>query len=136
MPRILTDQPNKVTFLDNIGGGKLTLLYRMPSTDERIEYTNAQVSRKGRKIESITGTTRQKYGAKILVGITDGEWQKADKTPLSSDEKSPYFDAKWKDIIKDLASDVIAMLAIHVFENALSIDTSEEDEAGEGEDPT
>ena len=134
MARILSDQPCEVTFEDNIAGGKITLKYRPPTTEERIKYSNSQVSRHGRKVESILGDTRQKFGKKILVGITDGDFVKADGKPLSSDPASKNYDETWKTIVETYAPDVIAMLAMHVFENALSIsdaDTEEKDE-----DPT
>lgn len=120
MPRILSDEPCEVTFDDNIAGGKIKIKYRMPTTEERIKYSNSQVNRHGRKIESIIGDTRQKFGKIILAGITDGDFVKAGNKPLSSNEDSPNYDAGWKEIVAKYAPDVIAMLAMHVFENALS----------------
>jgi len=131
MPRILSDEPCEVTFDDNIAGGKIKIKYRMPTTEERIKYSNSQVNRHGRKIESIIGDTRQKFGKIILAGITDGDFVKAGNKPLSSNEDSSNYDAGWKEIVAKYAPDVIAMLAMHVFENALSR-TEPDDE----EDPT
>jgi hypothetical protein len=131
MPRILSDEPCEVTFNDNIAGGKIKIKYRMPTTEERIKYSNSQVNRHGRKIESIIGDTRQKFGKIILAGITDGDFVKAGNKPLSSNEDSSNYDAGWKEIVAKYAPDVIAMLAMHVFENALSR-TEPDDE----EDPT
>lgn len=133
MPRILSDKPCKVTFADNIAGGNITLEYRLPTTEERIAYTNGQVSRHGRKIESIMGNTRMKFGAKILTGIADGEFQKEDGKPLSSRQDSPDYNAEWKALVEKYAPDVVAMLAMHVFENALSLGESQSDEV---EDPS
>ena len=134
MPRLLSDKPCKVTFADNLAGGNITLEYRMPTTEERISYTNGQISRHGRKVESIMGNTRMKFGAKILTGITDGEFQKDDGKALSSRQDSPDYDAGWKALVEKFAPDVVAMLAMHVFENALTM--SDQGDEGDDKDPS
>jgi hypothetical protein len=134
MPRILSDEPCEVTFDDNIAGGKIKIRYRMPTTEERIKYSNSQVNRSGRKLESIIGDTRQKFGKIILAGITDGDFMTAGNKPLSSNEGSPHYDAGWKEIVAKYAPDVIAMLAMHVFENALILGDGNDEQ--EDEDPT
>jgi hypothetical protein len=126
--RILSDEPCKVTFTDNIAGGKITLEYRLPTPDERVIYSNALITRKGKKVESAYGETRQKWGYNILTGITDGEFGRNKKTPISSSPQSPIYDAEWKEIVKKFAPDVIERLAMHVFENALTISEVEEEE--------
>jgi len=135
MARILSDEPCKVTFDDNIAGGKITLFYRLPTTEERIKYANSQITRNGRKVESIMGQTRQTFGTKILIGITDGEFAKDKKKFISSNPESPDYDPAWKTHIAKHASDVIATLAMHVFENALITENPETEEDGEQENP-
>ncbi|MFA6290231.1 MAG: hypothetical protein WC637_00540 [Victivallales bacterium] len=125
MPRILSNEPCKVTFQDNIAGGNITLEYTLPSAEDRIKYSNSMISRKGRKVEAVYGETRMKYGEKILSGIKDGDFLKNDGTKLSSNPESPAYNADWKKMIVDFAPDVIAMLAMHVFENALTINETE-----------
>lgn len=123
-----------VTFDDNISGGKITLEYRMPTPDERVKYANEQVVRSGRKVKSASGETRQKYGLRILTGITDGQFTQEGGKPLSSDKNSPHYNEGWKAIIAQYASDVVATLAQHVFENAVSAADTENDD--DEEDPT
>jgi hypothetical protein len=118
--RILSNDPCVIKCNDNISGGFLTLYYRLPTTEERIEYTNSQVSRKGGKIESILGDTRMKFGYDILTGFAEGDFGKDKNTPISSDPASPLYDPKWKDIIKQYSGDVITWLASYVFENPLT----------------
>jgi hypothetical protein len=130
MPRILSNKPCKVTFQDNISGGNITLGYIPPSSDDRIKYSNSIITRKGRKIDSTMGETRAKYGKKILDSITDGDFAREDGRPISSNPQSPAYDEKWKDIVAEFAPDVVAMLAIHVFEAGLTISETED------EDPT
>jgi hypothetical protein len=136
MPRILSDQPCNVTFSDNISGDKITVEYRMPTSEERIKYANSQISRHGGKITSTTGETRQKYGMRILTGIADGSFVKGDGKPLSSNPQSPDYDPAWKAIVIKYASDVISQLAMHVFENALMDEELDMEIAGDEGNPT
>jgi hypothetical protein len=130
--RILSDEPCKITFSDNIAGGSITLEFRPPTMEERIKFANSLVTRHGRKVEYTQGETRSKYGFKILTGITDGEFAKPGNIPISSNPQSADFTADWKELVAKYAPDVIAMLAMHVFENALSKVETEDDE----ENPT
>jgi hypothetical protein len=125
MGRILNDKPCEVTFLDRISDSKITLTYRMPTTDERVAYANSLVTRRGTKVESGMGEARLKYGAKILLGFKDGSFE-TDKGPLSCDQNSPNYDPAWKTFISKYAQDIIIMLAVHVFE--ASVVTSEPDD--------
>lgn len=127
MPRILNDKPCEVTFDDTISDTKITLSYRLPTTEERIKYTNSTITRKRNRIESTIGETRLKFGAAILIGFKEGAFA-TDKGILSSDPASPNYDPEWKSIIKKYAQDVITMLAIHVFESPLSVDDAPDDE--------
>lgn len=133
MPRILNDKPYEVTFDDTISDTKITLSYRLPTTSERIKYSNSTITRKRNKIESTMGETRLKFGAAILIGFKEGAFA-TDKGILSSDPASPNYDSEWKSIIKKYAQDVIIMLAIHVFESPLSIDDASDDDDDDDED--
>jgi hypothetical protein len=126
MARILSDKPNGVTFFDRISESKITLFYRMPTTEERIAYSNSLITRRGTKVESNIGEARGKYGARILTGFKDGDFATEDG-PLSSDPASPNFKPNWKAILLQYAQDVVDMLAIHVFEASLMIDTPDDE---------
>ena len=128
MPRLLNDKPCEVTFFDRISDSKITLFYRLPTTEERVGFANGLVTRRGNKIDTSMGQARLKYAGLILLGFKDGSFS-TDKGPLSSDEKSPHYDPAWKTFIRQYAQDVLQMLAIHVFE--ASVVTSEPDEAEE-----
>ena len=131
MPRLLNDKPCEVTFFDRISDSRITLTYRLPTTDERVGFANALVTRQGNKVKSRMGEARLKYGLKILVGIRDGDFE-TDKGPLSSNPASPHYDPAWKVFIRDYAQDVVQMLTVHVFES--SVVSDEADDVLEGED--
>jgi len=134
MPRELNDSPCEVTFLDRISNSKITLYYRMPDTEERIAYANAQIIRKGGKVINNQGEARIKYGLAILTGFRDGAFAKGKDQPLSANPQSPNYDPAWKAPVKRYASDIVALLAVHVFEASVVTHTPDAEDEEEVED--
>ena len=133
MPRTLNDKPCEVTFLDRISNSKITLYYRMPTTEERIGYSNAQIIRKDGKVKNNTGEARIKYGLLVMTGFKDGDFVTDDNKPLSSDPHSSFYNPAWKTIVKQYASDIVSLLAVHVFDASVMPQNQDPDEAdGEG----
>lgn len=133
MPRTLNDQRCEVTFFDRLSNSKITLYYRMPTTEERIAYANAQILRKDGKVKNNTGEARIKYGLAILTGFKDGDFEKGENQPLSADPKSPHYDPAWKTVIKQYASDIVSLLAVHVFDaSVITVPDADEDAGDEG----
>ena len=135
MPRQLNDKPCEVTFQDRLSTdrdgnpSKITLYYHLPTTEDRIGYANAQIVRQGNTVKNNMGEARLKYGLKILAGFKDGDFEKDDRQPMSSDPASPNYDPGWKARIRQYASDIVSLLAIHVFD--ASVVTSEPDTPAE-----
>ena len=132
MARMLNDKPCEVTFLDKISDSKITLFYRLPTTEERIKYTNAQFTRRANKVESHIGEARQKYGLAILLGFKEGAFE-TDKGLISSDPQSPKYEPEWKEVVKKYAPDIIEMLALHAYDYSVVTHTPENDSE---EDPS
>ena len=148
MPRLLNDKPCEVTFHDRLSTGKdgnpskVTLFYHLPTTEDRIGYANAQIIRQGNTIKNNMGEARLKYGLKILTGFRDGDFEADDGRPMSSAPASPHYDPAWKTKVRQYASDIVSLLAVHVFD--ASVTTSEPDapadadpeapDVGKGED--
>ncbi len=134
--RALSDAPCAMTFNDKISGDQITLFYRMPTSEEQIEYDNSLVERKRNKIVSKTGEIRQRYGRKILTGIGEGSFGVPGKNgklvPLSSDPEQKGYKEDWKKLVEKHAPDVVSMLAFVVFEQSLERDDPE----GTEEDPS
>jgi hypothetical protein len=136
MGRILDDEPGILKLNDRISNSTLTLEYRMPTTAERATYSNALVTRRGNKFEYHYTETRVKYGLIILTGFADGDFYKTKEKPLSWKPESPDYDPKWKAIVKAKASDVLELLAIHVFElSVVKTPDAAEDEVPDEKDP-
>lgn len=134
MPRVLNDKPCEVTFFDRISDSRITLYYRLPTPEERIKYTNSGITRRGNKMEPRLGETRVNYGLLILTGFKDGDFEKAPRQPIASDQESPNYDPGWKSLVKQYAADVLEMLAVHVFEASLVSDLPD-DNNGDTKDP-
>lgn len=139
MPRRLSDELNELKIEDKLSGSEIVLYYRMPTTEERVKYTNALVRREGNRLVSRQGEARHKYGALILAGIRDGDFDRkvGDRyLPLSSTPGSENYDPEWKAQVKKHAPDLIDFLAVHVFEQSAEQAQKEDLAPGEGEDPS
>lgn len=131
MPRILSDDINILIVQDNISGSELGLLYRMPTPQERIAYSNSTIQRRGRNVEMRIGEARQKFGIKILVGIREGDFVKKEgkkHVPLSSDPESKHYDPDWKKHMQAHAADLIEILCARVFDVSAEVLEGEESE--------
>lgn len=118
MARRLSNDPCRVTFADKISGGTITFPYRMPATEERAGYENELWTKdeKTGEVKDCVRATRRKYGLKILTGITEGDFEDAAGNPISSDPASEHYREDWADQVKEFASDLLELLAIHVYE--------------------
>ncbi len=119
MPRELSNEPCELTFDDRISGDKITVFYRMPTSQERVKYANGYVTRQGNKIVSSLGELRMKAGAAVLVGFKKGAFSVPGKGLISAEPTDPNFDPEWKKIVIKYAPDVVEMTAIHAFESSL-----------------
>ena len=137
MPRIMDDGLNTLKIWDNISNMELEVYYRRPTTEERAAFSNESIRRTRNKLLFRTAQARQKFGLKILAGIREGDFiiKKGGKdVPIASDPKSPHHDPEWKDLMMKYASDIVELLAAHVFEASAEIMNEEEDGGSTTED--
>lgn len=120
MARRLGEQDNEMRFQDNLSGSEIVLFYRMPTTRERVGYTNESFQRKGNKVINRSVQARLKFGFEILTGFRDGDFEIQTKggewEPISSDPDSKHHYPDWKGHVKKYASDLVEHLAIRVFD--------------------
>lgn len=137
MGRLLSaTNENELTLFDNISDSGIVLKYRNPTTAERQGFNNMSVQRKGRKVKFRHTEARLKYGAKILTGFREGDFQieKAGEiVPLSADQGSEHYVPEWKKLILAMAPDIIELLAVRVFEASCEIEEAADDEIPENE---
>ena len=128
MARDLDNDFNELKLHDNISDSQIVLYYREPTTEERMAYANESVQRKRNKVVTRVPETRVKFGAMILTGFREGDFifkKDGVKVPMSADASSPNYYPDWKSHIQRKASDLLMILAAHVF------DTSAEAEPGD-----
>lgn len=136
MARSIEQEVNELKIFDNISNSSLVVYYRNPTTQERAAYANESVQRKRNKIVTRIPEARLKFGGLILEGFREGDFTRkaGGKTvPMASDPQSPHYDPDWKKRLLEGASDIVMLLAGHVFD--VSAETEDPDEKlDDGED--
>ena len=136
MARKLGDENNTVVIQDNLSDSEITLHYRMPTTTELTAYSNGMVVRRGNKLKRQVGEMRQKYGARILIGVGPDSFERREGgkwLPVISDPAAAGFDKDWKSHVVDQAPDIIEALAVHVFETSVQLATPDDDDDDDDE---
>jgi hypothetical protein len=123
MGRLLSTKPNTLTIHDNISNSQIVFQYRMPTTEERMNYSNSIIQRTRKGVTTRHSEIRQKYGAKILLGFRDGdfEYEDDDGNVLPLTMENP----EWKKLICEMAPDLVELLAAHVFDAPAEITENE-----------
>ncbi len=121
---------NKLFIKDAVSDTQIELSYRMPTTQEMVQYQARQVHRVNGKVVLKPFETRLEFGLKILTSIREGDFG-YDGKPISCDLNSEHYREDWKALLKESAADIITTLALTVFEGA-RLDTG--DVVFEGED--
>ena len=114
--RDLGTKQNKLIINDGRSGSTITLLYRNPTTAEEVAYQNGLFRRRGSKLITNVADTRLEFALKILEGFNDGDFG-IDGKPISSVQGSANYQEDWKTLLKESASDILAVFAVAVFEN-------------------
>ena len=138
MARRLSGDRCELRINDRISGTDLVMYFRQPTTRQRIGYSTESLQRKGNKVKFRQSETRLKYGKRICVGIRDGDFEIPDGNgtyvPLSSDPQSRHYKENWPDLIEQYASDLLELLAIHVFDAPAVIADADDDDADDDDD--
>jgi hypothetical protein len=115
------DVRNELVINDSISGGQITLYYRIPTTQERVRYSQSLFRRERNKVVYSYSEARQHWGREILEGFKDGDFavrEKGKDVPYSSDPKVKNFREDWKELVCTYAADLVEFLAVTVFEGA------------------
>ncbi len=126
-----------LTIHDNLSDSEIILSYRRPTTKERQGFENLSVQRKGKKVKFKHSEARLKYGGKILTGIREGDFEieKAGTyVPVSSDPSSQNYVENWNELIKEMAPDIVQILAAQVFEASVELAELDDDDGKTDED--
>jgi len=113
---------NELVINDSISGTQIILYYRVPTTQERIRYSQSLFRRERNKIVYSVAEGRQHWGKELLVGFREGDFAVEDKkgkaVPYSSDPENKQYREDWKELVCTYAPDLVEFLALTVFEGA------------------
>jgi hypothetical protein len=122
MARRLGDFTDNVLVLkDTLSNSEIEFKYRLPTTEERVRFSNASIKRENGRVEYHQTKARVDSGMEILTGIREGDFEVPKGNgfvPLSSDPESKYFDKDWKKHVLAYASDLVELLGMRVFETS------------------
>lgn len=103
-----------VWIYDSIGKCTHELYFRLPSTEEHIEYRKNLFVREGDEAKNESFRIQAKMGYRILLGFKKGTFG-LDGQPYASDPDDPDYRQDWKEIIAQDASDILAAVAQKAF---------------------
>lgn len=134
MARRESSKKNLLLMQDNLSNSTLGLYYRTPTTKERQAYINRRSVREGKQFRDNSAANRVEFGARILTGLREGDFERAagvdDFVPISTNEKDKNYFPDWREWMLENCSDVLTMLSIRVFEMSVT-PSSEEFPAGD-----
>lgn len=125
MARDLTKfDDNTLELLDSISGSSIILTYRTPTTSDRVRYQSRRFRREGDKLINCSRKAMIEAAAGVLTGIRDGDFTcgrdgDGQPIPLSSNPDSPHYREGWKDLIVDMAGDLLFILGNNLFEGKI-----------------
>ncbi len=114
MARILGEPRHTLAIQDPVSGSVITLIYRRPTSEERVAYQVSAFRLQGGERRFCLGETRLKFGLEILTGFGAGDFlitAAEGETPLDP-ERHP----DWKARLAEEAPDLVSYLAQQVFE--------------------
>lgn len=121
MPRLLSEreEPNVLRLGDPVSGCRVGLLYRLPTTAERVEYLGGLLRPEAAGAAGLL-ELRRRAGLALLLGLEEGSFalpqDGGGARPLSSTPGAPDFEPRWKEFLAERAPEIIEALAWHVFE--------------------
>lgn len=122
MPRNLEKcDNNEFRFLDPRSNEEVIFFYRSPTTEDRVRHQASRYGRIGSKMVIRTRTACVESAAAILTGIRDGDFVVGDE-PLSSTPGGPGYREDWRDLIRDMAGDLLLLMGHDLFEQKIGIE--------------
>jgi len=139
MARRLSADVNELILQDRLSNSEIVFYYRLPTTAERLAYAGQRSQRIGNKVKDKSFETRLKGAKKILTGIREGDFEipdgKGKFVPLASDPASPHYRQDWKEKVEEYGSDLLELLAYHVFEFSVVDQRPGQEETAEAKEP-
>lgn len=109
---------NELVIFDPLSNGNVTLFYRKPITEERVDYMKRLFKKNEKGENEVDYDVRTEYGSEILTGIGEDNFGNAEGEAISSNPESPKYDENWKALVVAEADELMILLAVTVFEGA------------------
>ncbi len=113
------DVINEVTILDAVSQTEITVLYKTPTAQEQQAWSADLFVRENEEVKDNEVNACLKFGAEIMVGISDGSLgipkSNGKVKPISSDPDSKDFDKDWKKYLLEFAPGFVATFGSYVF---------------------
>jgi len=125
---LILNSDNEAIVKDNISNTDIKIFYRMPNTEERVNFR----SKVGFNLEQINERvdTAVEYGLKLITGFRKGDIKIADNIgkikDISSNPKDPEYEPEWKKLLKEYRPDILEALAYRIYFNPCDILTGQE----------
>lgn len=110
-----TDDINEIRFHDPIGGTEVLFFHRDITTEDRVRHTTRKFVRKDGKLVMRFHSACIESAAAVLTGIRDGDFLYGDE-PLSSTPGNPGYREDWKQLIEEMAGDLLLLMGHALFE--------------------
>jgi hypothetical protein len=114
MGRILGEERQELTVQDPVSGTKVTLYYRLPTSEERVAYQMSAYRIEGGQRRFCLGETRLRFGLEILTGFGPGDFLVKENGVAAVLDPKVHQD--WKARLAEHAPDLVSFLAQQVFE--------------------
>lgn len=126
MPRNLSKHDNnQMTLIDTLSRSEIVFYHRTPETSDRVRYQSRKFRRDGNTMINCTRTALIDAAESVLTGIRDGDFTvtAADgaEVIVSSNPESPFYNLFWKEMIRDMAGDLLFLLGHSLFEGELDV---------------
>ncbi len=122
MARDLTiSEHNELILRDSVSGSDIVFYYRTPETPDRVKYQAGRFRRDGARMVMRFRSAAIEAAASVLVGIRDGDFtcgrdDEGLPIPISSNPDSLHYREDWKDLILQMAGDLLFIMGHELFE--------------------
>ena len=120
-------EDNQITLKDPVSGAAITFTHRTPTTADRVQYMSRRFRRDGNRLFICQKQAAIEAAAAIITGVSDnsfacGRDQHNNPLPLSSDPASPHYRADWKQLLQQMAGDLLYIIGNQLFEGPPDLD--------------
>lgn len=112
---LMKDDDNSVTLYDPVDGSEVVFRHRAVTSRDRVRHLTRKYERQGNRLINRHHSACIESALDVLTGIRDGDFVWG-ISPISSDPASEAYRADWKNLIAEMAGDLLFILGADLFE--------------------